>query len=978
MSFRRSLFTVLAAFAVLLSSAQATKKGTIKGKVIDKTFVEELTGVQVVVKGTTIGTITDISGIYLIDINPGTYTLEFTYVGMAKKTVQNVVVKAGEVTTLNVEMSDNLEILEEAVVTAKANTRSAAAVTQLQRNSAAVQDNIGAENIARMGTSNAAESMKQVTGASVEGGKFIVMRGLGDRYSITQMNGVTLPSTDPYRNASSMDLIPAGMIENILTSKTFTPDQPGNFTGGNVNVNTKTFPDHKVFTFSMGLGLNNQSSFQQNFLTTQGGKWDWAGFDDGTRKLKQVYIDNADILKNDLYIKARNPKNEADRAIFNETARGMRPESFVNETNPSFMNNSFSTTYGNRHLLKNGHAFGYMIGVNASHDYSYYEGGISNAWKIQAGQAERLIDFFQLTDRRASENATIGTLANLAYQWGANEVSLNILYNHDGEKVARQQEGSAPQILSNPDAYFFTSINYLQERTLSNIQLRGEHKLGKKKNVLSWVLGTTGSSLDQPDMKLFAYKIDKGFTAPVINPSEFDLPSSFFRSLNDRQFEGKIDYEMPFKKEKGNKIDKIKFGAAFSTKNRTFSELRYRVAMDGVDFDPNSPYYTPNARTISDAGTPEAYFVSSNFGMVDTYVVGNDVRRYLHSNFIYDQTRAENKYTGTENIGGLYAMGEYNWRRWKFIGGARAELTDINVVSEKKDTAGNFVTGNIEGIDILPSLNIVYEINSKSNMRAAATQTLARPNMRELAPFAALDFIGGFIYEGTPDVKRTKITNLDLRWEYYPNEFSSDLYSVSAFFKDFKNPIIQVFDPLKPNPTIKFANVESAQLYGLEFELRRNLGAIHNKLKRFDFSGNFSYIYSISKINPTELAAARNNNPDFPESRPFQGQSPYLINAALTYKGDSSGFEATASFNLFGTRLSQVGTLGTPDIYERPIPMFNINLAQKLNKHWNLTLRFNNILNASYQTYQIFKGEKYISSEYKIGFSTSFGVSYKL
>lgn len=978
MSFKRSLLFVISAFAFMFSNAQQT--GTIRGKVIDKTFNEELTGVQIKVVGTTIGTITDLSGNYFIDIAPGTYTLEMSYIGMAKKTIKDVVVKKGEVTVVNAQMSENVELIEEFTIVGKANTQTDVAVLTLQKNAASVQDNIGAQQIKRMGTSNAAESMKQVTGASLQGGKFMVMRGLGDRYSITQMNGVTLPSTDPYRNSTSMDLIPSGMIENIITSKTFTPDQPGNFTGGNVNINTKTFPDRKVLTFSIGLGYNNQSSFNKNFQSFDGGKFDWAGFDDGTRKLKSVYVEHKDRLNNAFYIKARNPVNTVDRAIFNEAARGMRPEAFVNKNNPSFMNNSFSFTYGNRHKLKNSRIIGYMVGINASHDYSYYENGVSNAWKVQSGNAESLNDFFQLSDRKSSENANIGSLINFAYQWNIrNEVSLNVMYNHDGEKVAREQAGRAPQVLSNPDAFFLTSTNYLQERQLINTQLKGKHTFGKRESELSWVLGTTNSTLDQPDMKLYAYKIDKGFNSPVINASEFDLPSTFFRNLKDVQYEGKVDYEIPFKKKKGNQIDKIKVGASYRTKTREFSELRYRVAMDGVVFDQSSPYYTPNAKTITDAGSAAGYFTTSNFGMVDTYVQNGVVQRYLHSNFIYDQTRPQNLYTGTENVGALYAMGVYNaGRKWKFIGGARLETTDINVISEKTDTTGEKIQGNIEGYDILPSLNVVYEVSSKTNIRFAATQTLARPNMRELAPFAALDFIGGFVYEGTPDVKRTKITNLDLRWEHYPTENSSELYAVSLFYKDFNNPIIQVYDPVKANPTIKFANVDKAEVYGVEFEFRKNLGNWSKALKEFSVSTNFSYIYSVSKINAVELAAARNNNPDFPSTRPFQGQSPYLVNFATTYDNDSIGFEATVSFNLFGPRLSQVGTLGTPDIYERPIPTLNLILGKKLNKHWDLSLRFNNILNYSYQTYQTFRGVKYISSEYKIGFSTSFGVSYKL
>ena len=976
--FKRSLLLFLGALAFMFSNAET---GVLNGKIIDKTFGDELAGVTVAAlkNGSLIqGTVSDLNGDYSMDIEAGTYTIEVSYVGMAKQTFPNVVIVAGQVKTINVALSDNVEVLGEAEVKGEAIRNSEIAVLGIQKNAIAVQDNISGQQIKRLGTSNAGESMKQVTGASLEGGKFIVMRGLGDRYSITQMNGVTLPSTDPYRNSTSMDLIPSGMIENIVTSKTFTPDQPGNFTGGNVNISTKSFPDKEVFSFGISTGYNTQSSFQNNFLTSSGGSLDWLGYDDGTRKLDPVFTEHKDKLNNAYYLKARNPNNPEDRAIFDRAAKAMRPESFVNTTNPSFMNTGFNATYGNRYKLGGNRKIGFIVGMNYSHDYSYYENGTSNAWKILSGNAETLIDFFQLSDRQASENTNLGGLANVTYQWNIrNQIGFNLMYNHDGDKVARQQVGRAPQVLSNPDASFFTSVNYMMERSLLNALLNGEHQIGKKEMKLTWVGGVTSSSMKQPDMKLYAYKIDPGDSLGVIAPSEFDLPSIFFRDLQDMQYSGQIDLEIPFKNEAKKVENKLKFGLAFSSKSREFSELRFRVAMDGVSFDPNGNYYTPKAMTLRDAGTPERYFSSSNFGIVDTYEENGVVKRYLHSNFIYDQTRPENLYSGTENIGAAYAMGVYNINtRLKAVGGVRVETTDIVVLSDKEDADGNPIRGDISGVDFLPSLNFIYALNAKSNLRLTGTRTLARPNMRELAPFAALDFIGGFVYEGSPDVKRTNITNVDLRWETYPN--SGEIIAVSGFFKDFKDPIIRVFDPLKPNPTIRFDNVESAQLYGLELEFRKDLGAWTRVLKNFKFSSNFTYIYSVSKINPQELAAARNNNPDFPATRPLQGQSPYIINAALTYDNDSIGLDATLSFNLFGTRLAQVGTLGTPDIYERPIPTLNLVVGKSLNKHWDMSFKVQNILNSSYQLFQTYKDVKYITAEYKIGITTSVGVSYKL
>ncbi|MDX5320847.1 MAG: carboxypeptidase-like regulatory domain-containing protein, partial [Bacteroidota bacterium] len=281
--------------AFMFSSAQ---KGILKGNVLDKELNEVLTGVTVYVKETQQGAMTDYNGDYLLEITPGVYTVEFSYIGKSPQKFEQVKIKAGETLTLNVSLEDNIEVLVEAEVKAEAIKNTEVAVLDLQKKALTVQNNISNQEIKRAGASNAGESMKQVTGASLEGGKFMVMRGLGDRYSITQMNGVTLPSTDPYRNSTSMDLIPAGMIDNIVTSKTFTPDLPGSFTGGNINISTKAFPDKKVFGFGISTGYNSLGSFQNNFLSHQGGNLDWLGYDDGTRTLDPVFVEHKDKLNN--------------------------------------------------------------------------------------------------------------------------------------------------------------------------------------------------------------------------------------------------------------------------------------------------------------------------------------------------------------------------------------------------------------------------------------------------------------------------------------------------------------------------------------------------------------------------------------------------------------------------------------------------------------------------------------------------------
>ncbi|MEL7021861.1 MAG: carboxypeptidase regulatory-like domain-containing protein, partial [Bacteroidota bacterium] len=278
-------------FTLLLCCASVfAQMGTIRGTVSDKATGELLMFTNVTVKDTDplVGAQTDLDGNYTLEIEAGTYALEVSYVGYNTKTITDVVVTANEVTILDFPMDVEGEVLEEIVVTAKAIDRTENALLQIQRKAITVQDGISAQEISRFGSNNAAESMKRVTGASVVDGKYVFVRGLGDRYSSAQLNGMQLPSSDPYRNAMQLDLIPSNLLDNVIASKTFTPDQPGNFTGGNVNLKTKSFPERLTLAASIGTSFNTQSSFQDNFLTHEGGSTDWLGFDDGTRDIPAI------------------------------------------------------------------------------------------------------------------------------------------------------------------------------------------------------------------------------------------------------------------------------------------------------------------------------------------------------------------------------------------------------------------------------------------------------------------------------------------------------------------------------------------------------------------------------------------------------------------------------------------------------------------------------------------------------------------
>lgn len=377
----------------------------------------------------------------------------------------------------------------------------------------------------------------------------------------------------------------------------------------------------------------------------------------------------------------------------------------------------------------------------------------------------------------------------------------------------------------------------------------------------------------------------------------------------------------------------------------------------------------------------------SNFGIIDTtYAANGLVNRYVTGWHYINQVNLRNFYTGTQNIQAAYLMGIFSpLKNLKAIGGLRIETTDMLVVS--KDTTkidyvqlnGDTVKdpGKVLLTDYLPSMNLVYELNEKTNIRVAYAQTLARPNMRELAPFAQFDPKNGFFNVGNPGLKRTLINNFDLRYEYFPNP--GEIIAVSAYYKLFKDPIIRAFNPKATIPELTFINVDRAEIMGLELEFRKGLGCIHEELKNFYFNTNLTLIKSNVDVPKNEIENAKNVDSTFSiNSRPFQGQSPYIVNAILSYVNPEIGHETALSFNVSGPRLYSISMFATPDIYEKPVPMLNFKSSQQIGKYWVVSFSARNLFNSNISKTQTFRGGEYIAESYRLGRTFSLGLAFRI
>ena len=949
--------TLLFVFLFLAFGAMA-QKGAISGTIIDESLAEGLIGANILVEELGTGTSTDFDGKYQLQLDPGIYTLVVTYIGFADKRIEEVEVKANETTVMDVSMTDDAVQLDvEIVVKAKAIERSENALLMLQRKSDKIQDGISAQEIARIGAGDAAGALKKVTGTTIVDGKYVYVRGLGDRYSSTTLNGTRLPSIDPYRNAAQMDLIPTNLIDNIIASKTFTPDLPGDFTGGSVNIKMKTLPERFTLNFSTSVNYNSQTTFEDDFLTFEVGDQKWLGLNDGTLDLPSEAADEKANTIDEVYVLSSTGRsvartNDAVAARLDEVVKSFNNDfSFDEETAP--LDQSFSFSVGNQFSLGE-MPLGALLAVNYSNEFRQIDNGLFSNYLNPIGRPT-LERVYELRGDKNTQTPSYSGLAGLSFRPGSStEIAVYGILSHQTDIQGTILAGSYDPFGSiEPDGVFTSRTFSFRERQLVDFVLNAQHVFENGIRIdLSGNYVTTEQN--EPDLRFFADEYELARDRYSISASEFNLPGHFFRELQDDAYEVKLDFTVPFLKEL-NSGNKIKFGGLLYSMDRDFTELIYNMN---------------RFRGERYAGDADAYFADSNLGIVGGESGNNEIGL-----FIEDASLPTNSYTGTADINAGYAMITYNFTdQFKIIGGARLETTDYHVESEAAETSPNPETqiGDIEETDLLPAVNLVYALTEEMNLRASYSNTLARPNLREIAPFGSFGFIGEPLVFGNPALKRSRINNYDLRYEYFMNP--GEIIAVSAFFKEFQDPIQKTFRQAG-NLQFTWVNTQEATLYGFEFELRKRLDFLTPALKDFTFSGNFAYIVSEVKLDPAELELNRDVDPDFSETRQFAGQSPYVANANITYVNAEGGWDAALAFNVFGDRIDALGAVGTPNIFEQSRATLDATVSKRFGK-FTVKLRGGNLINPEYKTFATFNDQEYIFSRYKVGRNFKLGLSY--
>ncbi len=948
----RQLLLLLIGCGLFLSEtgnlhAQAT--GRITGTLTDASNGETLFGANILVEGTTRGTTTDFEGAYtLSNLEPGTYTLVYRYITYATKTVTGIVVKAGEATRVDVALQPEAVGLGEITITADANRESAASLLAIQRRSVAFQDGLSIEQISRTGSSNVADAMTKVVGASVVDGKYVFVRGLGDRYSSTHLNGMELPSADPDKKAFQLDLIPSRLLDNVVTLKTFTPDRPGNFSGGLVDVATKQFPENYTFSFSMSSSYNNLSTFD-NGLLPQRSSTDWLGYDDGMRALPAELRGSPSIPA---HIQAQ--FDGAKAAELDRYSRAFNAEMAAGPVRVP-LNRSFSLTIGNQHGTRIGQ-FGYVFGGSYNRHTSSYADGQVGIYKLvgDLDQADGLTPVNAMTDAKTSESVDIGLLGSVSYRINPyNRVTFNAVRTQSGTSTGRYIQGFWDETNeADFQAYESRVIEYTQ-RALGSYQLQGRHMVEALGNLdVDWNLSLARNSQDQPDLRYLENGVldnGNGESTYSLSAGLFQRPARFFRELDEENRIASLDLTYPARTKQGQ--FKIKAGGYAQGVNRVFRENRFDI------------YQGRSSATFTDFDLDwNRYFAHA--GVVDT------TNRYVFGNYVVDASNPKNSYDADSETYAGYLMTELPIGALRLVGGVRVENARIR--SASRDTT--LGVGRLDDTDLLPSLTAIYALSENTNLRLAYTHTVARPTFRELAPYATFDFYGSFVFTGNDTLSRTLIRNMDIRYEWYPNP--GELIAVSAFHKELDQPIERAIRP-EVNKNMTVQNVATGRVSGIEFEIRKNLGFLHDRLGNFAIASNYTVVRSSVDIPANELYNIRVSDPDAPATRSLAGQSPFILNVDLAYENRRSGFSGDLTFNRFGDRLHAVSIGAAPDIYERGTSSLDLMLRQRVGR-LQFSASAKNLLDSEVRFTQEFNGRSFATQQYRTGRTFTLGVSYSI
>lgn len=879
----KTLFTLLLLIAVTLQAVA----GNIKGTVTDKTTREPLTGATVQLVGTTLGAVADLEGNYqLSDVKNGTYTIVIKYIGY-KEIVKDGVKVTRAPLTLAFEMEADAQALGEVAVVAQLKKNTDVAMMTDQRRSLVVQSGVSAQQIGKTQDKDASEVIKRVPGVSIIDDKFVMVRGLSQRYNNVWINGSAVPSSEADSRAFSFDIIPSSQLDNLVIVKSPAPEYPSDFTGGFILVNTKDMPSENALTVTVGGSVNDQTHFR-DFLYNKGSATDLLGFDNGLRSLQtgmkgamNTYpgSKNIDVLNNGL-------NNDW-------TLRKMKPAGDF----------KFNLAYNHRWDTESGRSYGLLAAVNYSNTYKTYLDMENSLYGVYDTANDKSVYMRHSNDNQYSHDARLGAMLNFTFQPRntRHRYELKNIFNQIGKNRYTERRGFNAQ---NDEEY--NQEYYYSSRTTYNTQLTGKHTLDLSR--WDWSAGYAYANRNLPDRRRIELN-DR-----TDNRMGLYRMSREFTRLDEHIASANVNYNREFTF--GSFVPVLKAGAYGEYRTRTYNTRQFDYTYNPTNTTLPKDFQFTND-PVNDLLTPD------NFG---------PDRLYLQ-----EEVNKLNDYQGTNSQASGYVSANLPFGALNVYAGVRYEYSQMELTMNTRSNEESPRSTRYTYNDLFPSVNATYQLSEKQQLRLAYGKSVNRPEFRELSTSVFYDFDLASSVMGNSDLKASYVHNMDLRYEWYPS--AGELFSVAVFYKNFNNPIEWTYTVTGGTDLIySYKNAKGADSYGIELDIRKNLDFLG--LRHFSWSFNGSLIKSRVKFEKGSQE----------KDREMQGQSPYLINTGFFYQSPEQGWSAAVLYNRIGKRIVGVGrSLGSsgaddaktiPNSYEMPRNTIDLSVGKKLGRwEFKATLR---------------------------------------
>lgn len=978
MSQRILIFMITICSSTLIAYAQF---GDISGRVVDTKTGDPLMGANVILVENSQGSATDLDGFYTIrNIPAGRYSLMVTYIGYQQKKINDVEVRGGQLSRIDISVEPTSLEMASVIVEVQANRVSDSYMLTQQRNSVNTQDGIAASQISRSGDSNAAEAAKRISGVTIIDDKFVYVRGLGDRYTTTEMNSAPIPSPEPEKKTVPLNLFPSSILESVTAYKTYTPDMPGAFAGGNINIKTKAYPDNRILSVSVSGSAKTYPRRNQAYMvpTSNSGSGFW-GFDKRRYAMPSSIPDGVNL--NVYNIPGYNTHLERAE-LLGQVGRDFKTD-YTTRNGQASKPISLGLSLGNRYTITDYLEWGYFANTSFSNDYSYK---VSNDILFGSDNSGLFRDI-DVTNRKSGYNTNIAATFSTGFKFlNSQKVALHYVFTHNSESYVNLGRGMADQF---DDGIFYKE--FYAERSISNLTLSGNHQFNfYAKHKFDWSYNRGRSELYQPDFKGNNYRVKNQIMDG--DTVEYYQMDTYGWSAGTRDFtEGDDNNEnidlnyMLTAQDRFESEYKLKVGSRFQNKNRDFTrrvfynKYAYQWFVGEIPSD-LTVYY--DIDELGSALVDSNYFSVNEDGSVNPGLI------------IAENTQPNDGYRAVENLDAFYFMvdmplglGLYSpLNIVRFIAGVRREdytqnMTPYSPANGEKyysNILGDTVDIAYHKVDYLPSYNLFVQLPNNFNIRLSHSRTVARAEFRELAPFEFQALYGGEIVVGYPWLKTTNIHNYDLRAEWFHSV--GEVLAVSLFKKDFYNPIERAIFDLSDKRYRTYQNTDKAQSWGIEFDSRTSLDFIPTNYGKSSLLFNFTWTQS--EVTPddsiTIFTGQAIPNQGNLTKRPLQGQSDFIVNISIMYT-DLKGFNAALSYNAFSKRLVSLGISPLPDEYELPFHLLNFTASKTFNK-LKLSFKMKNILNSRVVFAQADPASgKYLeTTEYHPGRSFSIGLSYDI